>query len=428
MRWPLTLLGPVLMLFACQSRPAVPQGISADDRDEIRALLDAQKNAWNAGDLERYMAGYHQSPEIVFTSGGRVRRGFDESLSSYRKRYQEGDATMGVLDFTDLELTSLGPNAALAMGRFELTETEHAGGGVFSLVLLRKDGSWGVWHDHTSADANPPPPARRVAVTIDDLPLADFDNHAGDAERLAAVTAICDGFKARNIPVVGFVNMAKHESQPQLMEAWRDCGVTLGNHTWSHKNADEVPLDEYLADLRKGDEALRDFLGSDDPVYFRYPYLRRGKTRERRGAIEVALETLDSTAVPVTIDTWDWLYNAELHEAGMDDLNARQGWMWNVQERTLEAERVGAELFGYEPPQILLIHANAINGEALPHYFDWLESRGYRFVSVHDAMADRAYAEVDESLSPTGDAWWLRIRRSRSLDQPATAYPVLAGH
>lgn len=417
-----------LGLFACQGDAPVVADITDADREAIRSLLDDQKNAWNQGDLEGYMRGYHDSPEIVFTSGGRVRRGYKESLESYRRRYQEGDATMGTLDFTDLEITSLGPNAALAMGRFELTETEHEGGGVFSLVLLRKEGGWGVWHDHSSGDADKPPPKRKVAVTIDDLPMADFDNHADDDARLAAVQAICKAFSDRKVPVTGFVNMVNHERQPALLEAWRDCGLQLGNHTWSHKNADRVELDAYLEDLRKGDAALKTFLGKDDPLYFRFPYLRRGKTRARHEAIQAQLAELESTAVPVTIDTYDWLYNSELLKAEDADAETemRRSWMWNMQERTLEAERVGEELFGHEPPQILLIHANTINGEALPHYFDWLESRGYTFVSVQDALADPAYAEPDRSLSPSGDAWWLRIRRSRSLATDTSPYPAFS--
>ena len=73
-------------LFACRSEPAPGFEISAADRDAIRALLDDQKNAWNEGDLEGYMGGYHDSPEIVFTSGGRVRRGYQQSLEAYWSR------------------------------------------------------------------------------------------------------------------------------------------------------------------------------------------------------------------------------------------------------------------------------------------------------------------------------------------------------
>ena len=119
--------------------------------------------------------------------------------------------------------------------------------------------------------------------------MADFDSHADDESRLAAVEAICKDFNDRKLPATGFVNMVNHERQPALMEAWRDCGLELGNHTWSHKNADAVELEVYLEDLRKGDGELKAFLETQDPLYFRYPYLRRGKNRARHDAIEAQL-------------------------------------------------------------------------------------------------------------------------------------------
>lgn len=134
-----------------------PRSFSAGDEAAIRSVLEEQKAAWNRGDLEAFMTGYHRQPDIVFTSGGEIRRGYDAALSSYRKRYDSGSAKMGVLDFRDVEVTGLGPDAGLAMGRFQLTETPQTGSGVFSLVFTREQGKWGIVHDHSSADAPPEP-------------------------------------------------------------------------------------------------------------------------------------------------------------------------------------------------------------------------------------------------------------------------------
>jgi len=104
------------------------------------------------------MAGYHRRPEIVFTSGAQIRRGWDETLAAYRKKYVEGDA-MGHLEFEDIELQPIGPDGAVALGRFVLTETPQASKGVFSLVFTREQGSWGIVHDHSSASDSEPPTA-----------------------------------------------------------------------------------------------------------------------------------------------------------------------------------------------------------------------------------------------------------------------------
>ena len=124
-----------------------------DDRD-VHVLIAKQADAWNRGDLDGYMAGYARSPDLVFTSGGKIRRGWQEALDTYRKKYGSDRATMGKLAFELLEVRPLGPDAAVVLGRWRLTETPHAGGGVFTLVVARMPEGWRVIHDHTSSDSN----------------------------------------------------------------------------------------------------------------------------------------------------------------------------------------------------------------------------------------------------------------------------------
>lgn len=138
-----------LLLSACRAdRP------SSEDEAEIRAVLDRQKDAWNRGDLEAFMQGYHQRPDIVFTSGAKIRRGWNETLTSYQKRYGD-EGEMGHLEFSEVELSPVGADGAIALGRFTLTETPQAGTGIFSLVFAREQGKWAIVHDHTSAETPP---------------------------------------------------------------------------------------------------------------------------------------------------------------------------------------------------------------------------------------------------------------------------------
>jgi uncharacterized protein (TIGR02246 family) len=128
--------------------------LSLADRDAIVAVLDRQREAWNTGDLERFMDGYERSPEIVFTSGGKIRRGWEATLAAYRDRYAERGA-MGHLEFSELEIQDLGGDAAIVLGHWEVTESSEAGAGVFSLAFLRRNGAWRIVHDHSSTHAEP---------------------------------------------------------------------------------------------------------------------------------------------------------------------------------------------------------------------------------------------------------------------------------
>lgn len=120
-------------------------------------MLEAQRAAWNRGDLDAYMDGYLRGPALVFTSGAQVRRGWDETRARYRARYGGDRAGMGQLTFEVLDVLAVGADGAIVLGRWGLTGTPQAGGGVFSVVFERRPEGWRIVHDHTSSDPTPPP-------------------------------------------------------------------------------------------------------------------------------------------------------------------------------------------------------------------------------------------------------------------------------
>ena len=128
---------------------------SPADETAVRAVLTTQQAAWNRGDLDGYMAGYAKTPDLVFTSGGNIRRGWQETFDKYKAKYGGDSSTMGKLDFEILGVQSLGADGAIVLGRWNLTDTPVAGGGVFSVALERRPEGWRVVHDHTSSDAPP---------------------------------------------------------------------------------------------------------------------------------------------------------------------------------------------------------------------------------------------------------------------------------
>jgi peptidoglycan/xylan/chitin deacetylase (PgdA/CDA1 family) len=263
-------------------------------------------------------------------------------------------------------------------------------------------------------------PSRAVAVTLDDLPLGDIGRYTDDAERHRTVEKLAGLIKERRLPVTGFFIMSHHARHPSLLPVWRDAGVRLGNHTWSHPSPNRVSIETYLADLERGHRAVAALAPPGGRVPFRHPYLDEGFLPEKRAAIQEKVRELGSVEVPVTIDTSDWLYARGYLDARHqgDRRRAelyRRSWRWNIEESTLIAELLARELFGREPPQILLLHANALNADHLGQALDWLAGRGYRFVSLEEALADPAYREPDRSTSPTGDSRWLRLLRSRKL-------------
>jgi ketosteroid isomerase-like protein len=138
-------------LAGCATAPVESASTAAD---AIRAVLDSQARAWNAGDLGAFMQGYARSERTRFASGGGVHLGWQTVFDRYRSRY--GDrAAMGTLTFSDLDVTVLGSDAALAFERYRLQREKDEPTGLFTLLFRKTSEGWRIVHDHTSA-ASPP--------------------------------------------------------------------------------------------------------------------------------------------------------------------------------------------------------------------------------------------------------------------------------
>ncbi|HKP11083.1 MAG TPA: nuclear transport factor 2 family protein [Blastocatellia bacterium] len=117
----------------------------------ILAVLDKQVAAWNRHDLEGFMAGYRNSEKLSFYSGGIKTSGWTTTLERYRNRYQGEGHEMGRLEFTDLEVETLGPDSAFVRGHWNLKMSGGDQGGLFTLIFRKFGDGWKIIHDHTSA-------------------------------------------------------------------------------------------------------------------------------------------------------------------------------------------------------------------------------------------------------------------------------------
>jgi uncharacterized protein (TIGR02246 family) len=146
-----------ILLVAITSLRAATIPISAASNapvDEIRAVLTAQQEAWNNGDIDAFMNGYWRSENTIFVSGDTVTRGWQTVRDRYKTRYSDRQK-MGTLTFSDLEITPLSPDAAVVLGRWLIQRTADQPHGRFTLILRKFGEGWRIVHDHTSSA--PPP-------------------------------------------------------------------------------------------------------------------------------------------------------------------------------------------------------------------------------------------------------------------------------
>ena len=134
--------------------PASQPASSQVEEDAIRSMLKAQVSDWNRGDVRAFMGGYWNSPQTELVGSTGIIRGWKSALETYRKQYPDR-AAMGRLNFSDLEINMLAPDAALVVGRWHLKRQSDAPGGVFTLVFRKFSEGWRIVNDHTS-EITPP--------------------------------------------------------------------------------------------------------------------------------------------------------------------------------------------------------------------------------------------------------------------------------
>jgi hypothetical protein len=84
-------------------------------------------------------------------------------------------------------------------------------------------------------------------------------------------------------------------------------------------------------------------------------------------------------------------------------------------------EKRSIDVVGREFPQILLLHDNQLNSDLMPELLDMFRRRGYRFVSLDEALADDAYRLPEEYAGRGGFSWIHRWSKTKGL--PAKGEP-----
>lgn len=300
----------------------------------------------------------------------------------------------------------------------------------FALARVRPGGA-------KAAEKSPVAPAgqaaaRTIAITVDDLPGAEpgTDHAVSDLKELERINrAIPAVLKAHHVQVVGFVNEWKlqvsgeRDARAALLKSWLDAGMTLGNHTYSHPDFQITPLAQFEDDTIRG-EVVSQFLMNARGLsvkFFRHPFLNTGPTQEAKAAFENFLKERGLTVAPVTLDSQDWVFNDVLGLAIRNKdkklaAKAKNEYLAYADRDFDYFEAMSRQLFGREIPQVLLMHDSALNAEMLDPYLQKIEKRGYRFVTLEEALADPAYATPDHYIGPEGISWLNRWRMAFGLD------------
>ena len=279
-------------------------------------------------------------------------------------------------------------------------------------------------------------PDRQVAITIDDLPAGMADRLPA-AEITAMTAKLLGTLRDQKIPVVGFVNEKKLykpgevDERIKALQMWLDYGFDLGNHTFSHASLNQVGLKAWEDDVIQGESVIRLLMGPRKMKlrYFRHPYLDTGRDLLTRRQAEQFLIERGYRIAPITLDGWDWMFAGIYEDAKKRNDTALQQQIAKEYLAYHDAvfaytEQLSIKIVGYEPKQILLLHASNLEADHIGELMDVLRKRGYRFVTLEDALGDPAYSLPDTYVGEEGTGWidhWA-ITQGK-IPQGAPAFP-----
>jgi len=198
----------------------------------------------------------------------------------------------------------------------------------------------------------------------------------------------------------------------KALNVWLDSGFELGNHTFSHASLNRVGLKAWEEDVIQGETVTRMLLTQHNLKlrYFRHPYLDTGRDLQTRREAEAFLVDRGYRIAPVTLDAWDWMYAGVYDDARRRGDSALQqqlvsSYLSYTNEVFAYSEKQSKDLIGYEPRQILLLHGNWLEADHIGELLDVIRKRGYRFITLEEALSDQAYSLPDDYIGEEGTGW-----------------------
>ncbi len=119
------------------------------DEQQIKDAMTEQLNAWNAGDIDRYMETYWHSDSLMFIGKSGPTYGWEKTKANYKKGYPD-TAAMGKLDFEIINMKRLSVLYYSVVGKWHLKRSIGDVGGAFTLLFKKIKKKWVIIQDHSS--------------------------------------------------------------------------------------------------------------------------------------------------------------------------------------------------------------------------------------------------------------------------------------
>lgn len=275
-------------------------------------------------------------------------------------------------------------------------------------------------------------PSRTVALTVDDLPFvpAHDAGPATPADAKAALAAnrkLLRAFTRHKVLVTGFVIQKNAEdigvtAGTAILQDWVRVGFDLGNHTYAHPDFDTLTVAQFEDQIVKGEGIIGPVMraAGRNLEYFRFPFNHTGDTAQRHDAVAAFLTQRGYRLAPCTIENSDWMFNIAYNRmlARGDARSAtrlRREYLAFTAAQIDYFRKLNAQVLGYEPPEVMLIHDNRLNADLIDDLLALFEARQYSWVSLTQAESDPVYRAPDSFVTSYGPMWAYRWAKERGV-------------
>ncbi len=277
-----------------------------------------------------------------------------------------------------------------------------------------------------------PASGQQIAFTWDDLP-AHSTLPPGETRVEIGRKIIAAMRDVHMPPAYGFMNGSFAEKEPlsvPMLQDWRDAGLPLGNHTWSHMSLNQRSVADWEADVLKNEPLLKSYMKDGDWHWLRFPNLAEGDTSEKRQQARDFLQSHGYRIAGVTMSFADYLYNdpyarcvAKNDTAAIAQL---EDAYLKAAETTIDYTRsMSKTLYGRDIPYVLLMHVGALDARMLPRLLQLYRNKGFTFVTLEKAEQDPFYKN-DQFLSSDDTSDTLEsAMRARNLQLPQHPAPTV---
>ncbi|HEY4011605.1 MAG TPA: polysaccharide deacetylase family protein [Acidobacteriaceae bacterium] len=247
--------------------------------------------------------------------------------------------------------------------------------------------------------------AQQLAITFDDLP--SHGPLAAGTTRLQVAQAILDVMQREHLPpiygMVNAVHIAEDPTTAAVLKAWTAAGNPLGNHTYAHVNLNTMSAEAFEDNIEKNEPYLKQYAGSADWHWFRYPFLAEGDTPEKSLGVRTWLAQHNYKIAEVNMSFGDYNWNppyarcvAKHDDAAMKQLH--DTYLAAADEAITASRKLAQGAYGHDIPYVLLMHIGAFDAHMFPELVALYKSRGFTFVTLPEAESDPAYH--DNAIAP----------------------------